>query len=58
MPTDDEKLAYAPHDLETPATPAGRPFHLWVKLLLVWSIGLVVWAAYLVAIGYLFLRMV
>jgi hypothetical protein len=54
--TSEEKLDYASPDTKPAAT--GRPVRVWIKLLLVWGVGLIVWAMYLIALGYLILRIV
>jgi hypothetical protein len=44
-------------DLSPPQPPRPkRPPAKWIVLLLVWSIGLLVWILYVVAIGYLALK--
>jgi|RhiMethySRZTD1v2_1073278.scaffolds.fasta_scaffold1017433_2 hypothetical protein len=53
-PRDDPRLNYA--DPAVRQAIPGRPLRAWVVLLGVWSIGLVIWAAYLIAIGYLALK--
>ena len=40
-------------DYETPQAPQRRSVGTWVKLLLVWAVGLVSWAVYGVAAIYL-----
>jgi hypothetical protein len=40
-------------DYEAPAAPARRSLGTWAILLMVWSIGLVFWALYGVALVYL-----
>ena len=52
--SEDPTLGYASPSAEMGRT--GRSTGTWVKLLLVWGVGLVVWAAYLVAMGYLALK--
>lgn len=48
---DDSRLDYA----DPAARPAGprRPVRSWIILMLVWSLGLIVWTIYLIAIAYL-----
>ena len=53
-PPRDPRLDYADPAVRQ-ATP-GRPLRAWMILLAVWSLGLVIWTAYLIAIGYLALK--
>ena len=52
---EQERLDYA--DPNLPGR-SGRTIGQWFVLLLAWSVGLAVWAVYLVAIGFILLRMV
>ena len=62
MPTDEDeprtpgqgKIDYKSTGVTTPRT--GRSATTWVKLLLVWAVGLVSWTIYLIAILYLWIR--
>ena len=58
MATDDEprQVEYKSPAVDAPAaTP--RSAATWAKLLLVWAVGLVSWAIYLVAILYLWIKL-
>jgi hypothetical protein len=52
--SDDPQLDYASSQVRQGAT--GRSLRTWGVLCLVWLVGLVVWAVYLVAILYLALK--
>jgi len=50
---EQERLDYA--DPNLPGR-TGRTFGQWIILLITWTVGLAVWAVYLVAIGFVALR--
>ena len=53
--SDDPRLQYA--DPQVRQAETGRSFRTWIILLAVWGVGLIVWAIYLIALGYLALRL-
>jgi hypothetical protein len=55
-PADDPQLQYAAPQVKQAETGAGRPLRTWMILLCVWFVGLVIWAAYLVALVYLAMK--
>ena len=54
-PTDDPQLGYIDPGVEI--APPKRSAGTWAKLLAVWTLGLFVWAFYLLAIVYLILQL-
>lgn len=58
MAPDDGSLPYrSPSDPDLPqAAPAARSFQTWLLLLIVWLVGLGVWALYIAVLLFLFFR--